>query len=163
MSLSAANLAGSLQAFASPGGFPKTHQEAGQKWADALTNYWSSGLATFGAPTMSPGNKVILASTLGSIFASQQAGAASKIAAACTAFWLAPPIPWHGIWPGITTAVAGSGSLGPALEAVMQSNIASRASAAAACKAIANAIHAFSLTVTVTFTTNTGPVIRTMS
>jgi len=160
MSLSASKLAGKLEALATPGGFPSSAQEAGQAWADALTGYWADGQAIFGGPSLIP--NAALASALAGIFSAQQAGAGAQIDAACTAYWLTP-IPWAGIWPGVTTAVVGAGTLGPALDAVMQANISSRASAADACRAIADVFHAWSLTVTVTFTTNTGPFVDTMS
>lgn len=161
MSLIVGKLAQSFVALASPDGFPGSAQEAGQKWADALVGYWSDGLALFGGPSLVP--NTALASALGSIFEAQQEGAGAQIDAACTAYWLAPPIPWSGIWPGLTTAVVGAGSLGPALDAVMAQNIETRASAADACRAIAAVFETYSLTVTVTFTTNTGPFIATMS
>lgn len=161
MSLTVGKLAQSFVAMASPGGFPASAQDAGQRWADALVGYWSDGLAPFGGPSLIP--PTALASALGSIFEAQQAGAGAQIDAACTAYWLSPPIPWAGIWPGLTTAVVGAGSLGPALDAVMAQNIETRASTTDACRAIAEAFEAYSLTVTVTFTTNTGPIIYTMT
>ena len=157
------NLTSGLVAIASPGGFPATYDEAGQAWADTYVAYASGAETPHLAFMVDPsGGKDLLASTLSGVFAAG-APAGAAIAAALTAYWLTPPQAFLGSRPGAVSAVPGTAALAAALEAVIAANITSHASAQDACEALADAIHAFTQTVTVTTPPPGAILIETIS
>ncbi len=87
---------------------------------------------------------------------------AEQMAQAFTAFWLLPPVVTAGSFPGVVTLVLGTPVLGPALQAVWAQNVSARASNQEASQRLADVLHAFTLTVTVTEATVPTPTIGTL-
>ena len=84
---------------------------------------------------------------------------AQQMAQAFTAFWLLPPVVTAGSFPGLVTAVAGTAALGPAMVAAWAANVASKATNQQAAQRMADALHAFTLTVVVTEATAPTPTV----
>jgi hypothetical protein len=166
MSLSASKLASGLEALTQS--LPESYDEAGQRWAQAYVDYASAAATPFGIVPDNPDlPKPALASALAGIFeggvpANDNVAIAAGIAAALTDYWLSPPQFFTGARNGLVTLVVGTAALAAALEAVMTANAQPGVTNADACRAIADAIHAFTMTVTVTSALPAPPLIGTI-
>lgn len=137
--------------------FPKSYEEAGKRWAHAYATYAKSAqsFVLMAPPNSLDAGEKVMAGALAIAFAASflDRQTATAMAAALTAFWLAPPVTFG---TGLVTAVGGTQALAQALPSIWEGNMAARLPASACCKLIAAAIHAFTLTV-VTTTPNPSP------
>jgi hypothetical protein len=147
------------------GAFPGDYEEAGQKWADAYTEYAANAMTTVGAaaPDLTLSTKP-LAATLTSVFGSlPPGGVGALMAPAFATFWLDPPVFFSGAKSGLVTVAVGIASLPAALDAAFAQNAVPGVSADDAGMNIANALHAFTLTVQVLLTAPPPPVLSPIS
>jgi hypothetical protein len=147
---------------------PGKAPDMARAWARAYASYAIDGTTVLGGhPVTLDAAQATLQGALTGIFANPYQLApqtASQMAAAFTAFWLLPPVATlDGAFPGVVTAVAGTGLLQTALVSAWVSNLASRASGEQAARGIAAALDAFSRTVVVTIATVPDPTIGPLS
>jgi hypothetical protein len=142
--------------------FPQTPQEAGRRWASVYAQYASTAKTAVGGSIISlAAQERVLGPLLGAVFATSQLApqTASNLASAFTSFWLLPPVPFVGSFPGIVTAVAGTAALQAGLLSVWAANFASRAPNEQAMQKIAGVIDVFTRTVIVTTATVPSPTV----
>lgn len=132
----------------------ESYADAAEAWADAYAVYAANAksCSTPGAPASLAAAKATLKAVLTTSFSTRTVASdtAGDMAAAFTAFWLVPPVPFSGTTPGVVTAVAGTAALQAALISTWAANLASQVSAAAAAESMAELLDIFTKTVLVT-------------
>ena len=135
---------------------PATSQGCAQGWADAYRIY-AGAAQSCGVPGIPLGAALdaardLLEASLVPIFTggTDPASTASGLAVAFQAFWLAPPIPFAGVTPGVVTAVAGTAALQAGLLASWVPSPDPWPTAGQAATTIATLLNTFTHTVVVT-------------
>lgn len=165
MSLTASKLANEIVKLAQDKSFPKNTVEAGKRWAHAYAVYAADAMSippTAAPPASLTAGEQTLAAALASVWASSRTSptTAQGMAAALTAFWLAPPVVFGA---GLVTAVPGTSALAAALQGVWSSNQRGKLSAEACARKVAAAVHAFTTTVITTTPFSPSPIVGPIS
>lgn len=126
-----------------------------KNWANAYAGYATEAQSCQAVPPVPAAiqaAQATLQATLAAAFAAgiDPVSTATGMASAFTAFWLAPPVLFSGVTPGVVTAVGGAAVLATALVASWTENTLTKASASAAASTMATILDAFTRTVVVT-------------
>ncbi len=141
--------------------YPGSPEEAGKRWAHAYALYAADAMSI--PPTAAPPASLgaaerLLAQSLGKVWKTSRTAytSAQGMAAALTAFWLAPPVVFGA---GVVSAVGGTSALASALPGIWASNQRGKQSADFCAKKVAAAVHAFTTTVITTTPFSPSPII----
>jgi hypothetical protein len=130
--------------------FPRTPQDAADRWANAYLTYAGSAVAAPGGSPVGLSAPLFSSPLAGAFGANDPSTTAQAFGAAMLAFWT--PVTWAGpAVGGATTLVGGAATLPVAVLGLMASLAASRATAAQAATTWANALHAATILTVVTY------------